>query len=307
MAEARQHTLSGALRARLVRDRIALVAACVLAALALASLVAPLIAPHDPYDPRQLDIMDAELPPLWQAGGDARFPLGTDGQGRDMLSAILYGCGISLVIGLLAVALQAAIGITVGLISGYAGGRVDSLFMRLADIQLSFSTLMVAIIALAVFQAVVGAEQFGALAVPLLVVVIGVAEWPYFARTVRGSVLAEKQKGHVLAAQALGLTPFRIVMRHILPNIVSPLLVVATVQVANAVMAEAALSFLGLGMPVTKPSLGSLIRSGFELILSGVWWITLLPSLVLVTLILAINILGDFLRDALNPRLADRF
>lgn len=282
----------------------ALPPAILLALIATLALLAPLIAPHDPWDPAALDIMDSELPPAWEPGGDPRFRLGTDAQGRDMLSAILYGAGISLAIGLLAVAIQAGVGIGLGVLAGYAGGRVDALLMRLADIQLSLSTLMAAIIALALARTAFGAEAFGDFAVPMLALVIGLAEWPYFARTARGSVLAERRKPYVLAAQALGQTPRRIVALHILPNIASPLVVVATVQAANAIMAEAALSFLGLGMPVTQPSLGSLIRSGFDLLLSGAWWMTLWPGLVLVAIVLSINLLGDALRDALNPRLA---
>lgn len=288
---------------RFKNDRVSFVALLLLVLLAVLCLAAPLIAPYDPYDPNTIDILDSELPPIWQAEGDTRFLLGTDTQGRDMLSAILYGTGISLLIGLAAVVIQALLGVSLGLLAGYAGGRIDAFLMRLADIQLSLSTLMVAIIALALFQKSFGAEQFGVLAVPMLILVIGLAEWPHFARTVRGSVLAERNKDYVLAAQALGLAPLHIVRRHILPNISSPLLIIATVQVANAIMAEAALSFLGLGMPATQPSLGALIRAGFDVILSGVWWITILPSMALVVLILAINMVGDGLRDALNPRL----
>ena len=289
---------------RLKSDRTASLALALIVLMALASALSPLLVNQNPYDPAQLDLMDAEIPPLWSSGGEARFPLGTDAQGRDMLSAMLFGTGVSLLIGLLAVVIQAAVGISLGLTAGYFGGRLDGLLMRLADIQLSLSTLMVAIIALAVFQNLFGAERFGLFAIPLLVIVIGIAEWPHFARTVRGSVLAEREKDYVRAAEALGLRPVRIIARHILPNIASPIIVVAALQVANAIMAEAALSFLGLGMPVSQPSLGALIRAGFELIFSGVWWVTTLPALVLVALILAINLLGDFLRDALNPRLA---
>jgi len=288
---------------RLLSDRAAAAALGFLALLALASALSPFLMSQNPYDPAQLDVLDAEIPPLWSEGGVSRFPLGTDAQGRDMLSAMLFGTGISLTIGLLAVAIQAVLGVSIGLAAGYVGGRLDGLLMRIADIQLSLSTLMVAIIALAIFQTLFGAENFGRLAVPLLVVVIGVAEWPQFARTVRGSVLAERAKDYVLAAEAMGLAPLHIVWRHILPNVASSIIVVATLQVASAVMAEAALSFLGLGMPVSQPSLGALIRAGFDLIFSGVWWITMLPSLVLIALILSINLIGDFLRDALNPRL----
>lgn len=291
------------LRLELLGDRPALVAAGVLFLLLILSVFAPLIAPQDPFDPGVLDILDGELPPFWLEGSDPRFLLGTDSQGRDMLSAMLYGTGLSLIIGVLATLLQVVLGVSIGLVSGYAGGRLDAFFMRLADIQLSLSTLMVAIIALAVFQTAFGAEQFGRFAVLLIVLVIGIAEWPQFARPVRASVLAEKEKDYVLAAHAMGLPSRLVLLRHILPNVLSPVSVIATLQVAGAIMSEAALSFLGLGMPVSQPSLGSLIRAGFEFIFSGAWWITVLPSLVLILLILVINILGDFLRDALNPKL----
>ena len=289
--------------ARLRQDRWAFAAFLMLCLLVLASALAPFFAPQNPFDLVQIDIMDSELPPFWAEDADPRFLLGTDTQGRDLLSAMLYGLGISLLIGLFAVVVQGVLGIMIGLVSGYAGGRLDAFFMRLADIQLSLSTLMVAIVTLAVFQALFGTESYGRLAIVMLVLVIGVAEWPHFARTVRSSVLAEKQKDYVAAARVIGLGPLRIMFRHILPNALPPVLVIATVQVANAVMAEAALSFLGLGMPVNQPSLGSLIRSGFEHIFSGAWWITVLPAGVLVTLILSINLLGDFLRDVLNPKL----
>ncbi|MDJ0949871.1 MAG: ABC transporter permease [Alphaproteobacteria bacterium] len=288
---------------RFLGDPVAMVSAGVLLLFVLGAALAPWIAPQNPYDPLQIDIMDSEIPPVWQAEGEARFVFGTDAQGRDMLSTILYGTGISLTIGVFAVLLQGLIGVTIGLISGYYGGRVDGFFMRLADIQLSFSTLMVAIIVLAVFQAAFGVGLYEELAIIMLILVIGIAEWPQYARTVRANVLAEKEKEYVDAARVIGLSRLRIMFRHILPNTLSPILVISTVQVANAIVAEAALSFLGLGMPVTKPSLGSLIRAGFEFIFSGTWWITIIPSIVLIVLILAINLLGDWLRDVLNPRL----
>jgi peptide/nickel transport system permease protein len=285
---------------------LAAVAAVVLAAIALAALAAPLIAPQDPFDLASFDLLDAELPPVWLKGGDPRFLLGTDSQGRDLFSAILYGSRISLTVGVLAVMIQAAIGIPLGLIAGYAGGRADSLIARLADIQLSLSSLMLAIIALALVRAGLGGETLGRFAVPLLVVVIGLAEWPYFARTARAATQVEAAKDHVRAARALGASGTRIVSSHILPNILSPLIVVATTQIASAVMTEAALSFLGLGLPVTQPSLGTLIRSGYDLIFAGIWWVTLLPGLTLVVLLVAVNVLGDALRDALDPRLSSR-
>jgi len=288
---------------RFRRDPVALISFIVLSALVAAAVLAPLIAPQNPYDQMQIDIMNSEIPPAWQDEADPRFVLGTDHMGRDMYSTILYGMGISLVIGVSAVLLQAMIGVSIGLVAGYLGGRIDAFFMRLADIQLSLSTLMVAIIALAVFQAAFGSELYEELAIVMLILVIGIAEWPQYARTVRASVLAERQKEYVDAARVIGFGSGRIMWRHILPNTMSPILVISTVQIANAIISEAALSFLGLGMPVTMPSLGSLIRSGFEYIFSGAWWITIVPSIVLIVLILVINLLGDWLRDALNPKL----
>ncbi|MCB1829028.1 MAG: ABC transporter permease [Chromatiaceae bacterium] len=292
-----------ALLYRFKRDKVAIASFSVLLLLVVLSFSAPLIAPFDPYDPTQIDIMDADVPPLWQTAGDVRFLLGTDAQGRDIWSSMLYGTRISITIGLFAVLLQSILGIALGLAAGYVGGRLDSFLMRLADIQLSFSTLMVAIVVLAVFQASFGTELYNDLAVFMLILVIGIAEWPQYARTVRASVLAEKQKEYVDAVRVIGLSRRRIMFRHILPNTLSPILVISTVQVANAIMSEAALSFLGLGMPVNQPSLGSLINSGFQYILSGSWWITTFPALLLILLVLVINLLGDWLRDLLNPRL----
>ena len=279
----------------------AALAAIVLGIIALAAMLAPAIAPQDPFDLKSFDVLDAGLPPAWLDGSDPRFLLGTDAQGRDLFSAILYGTRISLIVGVLAVAIQSAIGIPLGLLAGYSGGRVDTIVARAADIQLSLSTLMLAIIALALFRAGLGGESLSRYAVPLLVLVIGLAEWPYFARTARAATQVEAAKDYVRAARALGASRFAIMGRHILPNISSPLIVVATTQIAGAIMAEAALSFLGLGMPVTKPSLGTLIRSGYDLIFAGAWWVTVLPGLVLVGLLVSVNLLGDALRDGLDP------
>lgn len=285
------------------RNPVAVVSLLVFAVITVMSFLAPLIAPFDPYDPAQIDIMNSEYPPVWVSGADPQFMLGTDDQGRDLWSTILYGTRLSLLIGICAVALQAFLGISIGLIAGYVGGRIDSLLMRLADIQLSFSTLMVAIIFLAVTQAMFGSETFNQYAIYFLIAVIGVAEWPQYARTVRATVLAEKKKEYVDSARVLGFGPIRIMVRHILPNSLSPIFVISTVQVANAIISEASLSFLGLGMPPSQPSLGSLISSGFDYIFSGSWWITAIPGIVLVVLVLVINLLGDWLRDALNPKL----
>lgn len=288
-------------------DRVAMISFGILLVFLLGALFAPLLSTMNPHDPAQIDLMDSEIPPVWSesdyAEPDERFWLGTDAQGRDMFSAILYGLRISIIIGVFAVAFQMVLGIGIGLISGYVGGKVDAFFMRLADIQLSLSTMMIAIIVLAIFQATFGAELYEELAIFMLVAVIGIAEWPQYARTIRASVLAEKNKEYVDAARVIGLSSPVIMVRHILPNTLSPLLVISTVQVANAIISEAALSFLGLGMPVTMPSLGSLISAGFAYIFSGSWWITTIPALVLITLILTINLIGDWLRDVLNPKL----
>jgi len=280
----------------------AMFAALLLGVVALASLFAPLIAPQDPFDLSSFDLLDSELPPFWQDGSDPRFLLGTDAQGRDLFSAILYGTRISLLVGILAVIIQAAIGVPLGLFAGYFRGRVDGLVSRAADIQLSLSTLMMAIIVMALVRAGFGGEVLSRFAVPLLVLVIGLAEWPVFARTARAATWVEAAKDYVRGARALGSSDRAIVRRHILPNILSPLVVVATTQVAGAIMAEAALSFLGLGMPVTKPSLGTLIRSGYDLMFAGTWWVTVLPGLVLIAVLISVNVLGDALRDLLDPR-----
>ncbi|CAB5159734.1 Dipeptide ABC transporter, permease protein DppC (TC 3.A.1.5.2) [Olavius algarvensis associated proteobacterium Delta 3] len=285
------------------RDRVAMVSFGVLVFLILVGILAPLAAPFNPYDADSIDIMNSEIPPSWMEAGEKSFLLGTDIQGRDLLSTMIYGLRLSIMIGCGAVLLQALLGVMVGLAAGYLGGRVDSILMRLADIQLSFPYLMVAIFISAIFQVAFGIGRYEEMAVPLLVVIIGLAEWPVYARTVRASVLGEKNKEYVEAARVIGLSPGLIMIRHILPNTMTSVLVISTIQVANAVMSEAALSFLGLGMPVTKPSLGSLIRSGFEYIFSGSWWITLFPGFLLVILVLVINLLGDWLRDVLNPKL----
>jgi len=285
------------------RDYIAITSFIILLGLLIAGFGAPIFAPHNPYDSSSIKIMDSEIPPVWMEKGILSFILGTDAQGRDILSTMLYGMRVSLIIGLGAVLLEAFVGITIGLIAGYFGGKTDAFLMRTADVQLSFSTYMVAIFISAIFQAMFGVAQYENIAVPLLILVIGIAEWPKYARTVRASVIAEKKKEYVEAAKVMGFKGHRIMWKHILPNTLSPVFVISTLQVANAIMSEAALSFVGLGMPITKPSLGSLINSGFKYIFSGSWWITVFPGILLVVLVLVINLLGDFLRDALNPKL----
>ncbi|WP_025672877.1 ABC transporter permease [Salinivibrio socompensis] len=285
------------------RDKVAMASFTIFMVFLLLAVFAPLVAPTNPYDLMAIDIMDSELPPAWMEWSDPRFLLGTDNQGRDILSTMIYGLRISLTIGLCAVGLQLILGTIIGLSAGYFGGRIDSFFMRIADIQLSFSTMMVAIIVSAIFKASFGSEFYSQYAILMLVVIIGIAEWPQYARTIRASVLAEKKKEYVEAARVMGFRSPRIMFRHILPNCLSPILVISTVQVANAIMSEAALSFLGLGMPVDQPSLGSLISIGFNYIFSGSWWITAFPGIALVLLVLVINLLGDWLRDVFNPKI----
>ncbi|MCW8356457.1 MAG: ABC transporter permease [Marinomonas sp.] len=290
------HILSG-----FVGDKLAMLALIIFLFYCLVALLAPLVAPFDIVDPAFMDLMNSEIAPSW-ISGDSRFLLGTDAQGRDLLSVILYGTRLSLTIGICAVLIQATLGICIGLVAGYLGGRIDNFLMRCADIQLSFSNMMVAIVFLAIFQSLFGMARYQQLAMVILILVIGLTEWPLFARTIRASVLAEKQQEYVDAARVMGISSKRIMFRHILPNTLSPILVIFTVQIANAIVAEAALSFLGLGMPATEPSLGSLISEGFAYMFAGSWWICVIPSVTLIILILAMNLLGDWLRDHLNPR-----
>ena len=285
------------------RDKVAIFSFVTLTVFLMLALTAPWISPMDPYDSANIDIMNSEIPPAWMEEGSREFLLGTDNQGRDMLSTMFYGLRTSILIGIGAVALQGIIGVMVGLVAGYFGGKTDAFLMRLADIQFAFPYLMVAIFMSAIFQVIFGLGSFERLAVPLLIVIIGLSNWPMFARTIRASVMGEKNKEYVEAARVIGL-PRRIIMfRHILPNSLTSVMVISTIQVANAVMSEAALSFLGLGMPVTQPSLGSLIRAGQEFFFSGSWWITVFPGIWLVVFVLVINLLGDWMRDVLNPKL----
>ena len=264
-----------------------------LAVIAVAALCAPLISPQNPYDLAQLDIMDARLPPGSKSAAGWTFWLGTDDQGRDMLSAILYGLRISLSVGVTSTLAALAIGLTLGLAAAYFGGRTDALVMRIADIQLSFPAILIALILLAVLGQ-------GTLKIIAALVTV---QWAYYARTVRSAALVEKRKEYIEAARCLALPPLRIALRHLLPNCLPPIMVVATVQVAAAITLEATLSFLGLGLPITEPSLGLLIANGYQYLLSGKYWISFFPGLALLATILSINLVADHLRDVLNPRL----
>jgi peptide/nickel transport system permease protein len=282
---------------------VAVVSALVLFVCLAAALFAPWVAPHNPFDLATLNLSDALTPPRGLSGAKPEYLLGTDDQGRDVLSAILFGTRISLLVGVAAVALSVTIGVSLGLVSGYAGGRLDAFIMRAADVQLSFPAILIALLIDGVARAVLPRESHGEVALLVLIVAIGVSNWPQYARTVRGSTLVEKNKEYVQAARVIGVTPAAIVFRHLLPNVLGPVLVLATINIATAIVLEATLSFLGVGVPPTRPSLGTLIRVGNDFLFSGEWWITIFPGAALVILVLAINLLGDWLRDALNPRL----
>jgi len=282
---------------------VAMLATFLLIALLVAAFGAPWIAPHNPFDLATIDLLDALKPPVWLADGTTKYLLGTDSQGRDMLSALMYGTKVSLLIGLAAVAGAMSLGIGLGLISGYAGGRIDALIMRVADVQLSFPAILIALLIDGVARAVVPGDMHEVIAFPVLVGAIALAGWPQYARTVRGSTLVEKNREYVQAARVIGISSPVIMFRHVLPNVLGPVLVLATVHLATAIITEATLSFLGVGVPPTSPSLGTLIRIGNDFLFSGEWWITIFPGLMLVLISLSVNLLGDWLRDALNPRL----
>jgi peptide/nickel transport system permease protein len=247
--------------------------------------------------------MDASLPPAWDEKGSVKFFLGTDDQGRDVLSAILFGTRLSLVIGLAGVVFAVLIGVALGLLAGFAGGRTDAFLMRVADVQLSFPAILIALLIAGVARELFPREVHDQVAFPVLVIAIALSGWPQYARTVRGSTMVEKNKEYILAARVIGVTPMKIMASHLLPNVLGPVLVLGTVHIATAILTEATLSFLGVGVPPTTPSLGTLIRIGNDFLFSGEWWITIFPGFALVALVLAINLLGDWLRDALNPRL----
>ncbi|MCY3703379.1 MAG: ABC transporter permease [Rhodospirillales bacterium] len=285
------------------RSPTVVVAAGVAAIMMMAALFAPLIAPQDPFDLAALSILDAHIPPAWMAADDHRFLLGSDDQGRDVLSAILYGSRISIGVGFASVALALVLGVSLGLLAGYAGGRLDALIMRTAEIQLSFPTILIALLLNGVMRSILPAELQDQLAIPVLIVAIGISGWVQYARTVRGTTLVEKNKEYVQAARLIGIHPLMIMLRHILPNTMGPVLVIATIHLAVAIITEATLSFLGVGVPPTEPSLGTLIRIGNDFLFSGEWWITMFPGAALAILVLAVNLLGDWLRDAFNPKL----
>ena len=282
-----------------------LVVAATIAALIcfLGAAFAGLVAPHNPFDLKTLNLTDAFTPPAWTEAGRAQFFLGTDDQGRDVLSTIMYGSRVSLLVGVAAVMLSMIVGITLGLISGYVGGKLDAFIMRVADVQLSFPAILIALLIDGVARTVVGREHHEEIAVYVLIFAIAASGWVQYARTVRGSTLVERNKEYVQAARVIGRRPLAIMFSHVLPNVLGPVMVLATLHVGTAIITEATLSFLGVGVPPTKPSLGTLIRIGNDFLFSGEWWITVFPGAALVVIVLSINIIGDWLRDALNPKL----
>ena len=285
------------------RSPMVVISALFLIFAVLAATFAPLVAPYDPFDLASIDLMDAEMPPGEESFTGKTFLLGTDDQGRDILSTIIYGARISLIVGIASVLFSLILGVGLGLISGYVGGRVDAFIMRVADIQLSFPSILIALLIDGVARGIMPRELHTELALYVLVFAIGVSGWVQYARTVRGSTLVEREKEYVQAARVIGMGPALILRRHVLPNVMGPVLVIATIHLAIAIITEATLSFLGVGVPPTTPSLGTLIRIGNDYLFSGAWWITIFPGIALVLLVLAINLLGDWLRDALNPKL----
>jgi peptide/nickel transport system permease protein len=257
------------------------------------AIFGPLFVWQDPYDVSQLELMDSFKPPLWLDGGDPRYLLGTDGQGRDVLASIIYGARISAFIGIAAMACSCVIGTILGLISGYYGGMLDAVIMRVADIQLSFPSMLIALFLMSAFGNGIG----------MILIALTAVGWVVYARTVRGSTLSEIQKEYIQAARVAGLNDAQIIRRHVLPNVLTPLIVVSTIQVGTFILIEASLSFLGVGVPITEPSLGLLVKEGFDVLFSGIWWTSAFPGLFIMFLVFGINLFGDFLRDELNPRL----
>ncbi len=293
------HDLAYSLR----RSPVTLVAALLVLLCVGGAALAPWIAPHHPFDLASLELNDAFLPPAWAAKGDPRYLLGTDDQGRDVLSTIMYGGRISLGVGFAAVLFSLALGVPLGLLSGYLGGRLDAFIMRVADVQLSFPAILIALLIDGVTRVALPRELHDQLSLYVLVLAIGISGWVQYARTVRASTLVEKNKEYVQAARVIGRHPLAIMLRHVLPNVTGPVLVLATIHIGTAIITEATLSFLGIGVPPTQPSLGTLVRIGNDFLFSGEWWISVFPGAALVILVLSVNLLGDWLRDALNPKL----
>lgn len=281
---------------------VAITAAAVALVCVLSALFAGIVAPHNPFDLTTLELADARLPPAWEEGGQRKYLLGTDDQGRDILSALIYGARISLLVGFASVVLSVIVGVGLGLLAGFVGGKTDAVIMRICDVMLSFPSILIALLVNGVGRAMFP-HAHDTLAFTVLILAIALPGWVQYARTVRGSTLVERNKEYVQAARVIGVPRLRIMRRHVLPNVLGPVLVLATIHIATAIITEATLSFLGVGVPPTEPSLGTLIRIGNDFLFAGEWWITIFPGVVLMMIALSVNLLGDWLRDALNPRL----
>lgn len=299
----RRYTIENELLYLFLNSRIAQVAALVAVLMIGGAALAAWVAPTNPYDLTSFDLLDSLLPPSWSEQGDSRFIIGTDDQGRDLLSAILYGTRLSLLVGILSITFASVLGVSVGLMAGYLGGRFDAIVMRIADVQLSLPAILTALLIDGIARGILPQQNHDDLMIVVLTVAIGLSLWVNFARTARASTFVEKNKEYVQASETMGMHPARIMLVQILPNILGPIMVILTVDLAVAILLEATLSFLGVGVPPNQPSLGTLIRIGTEYLFSGEWWIVAFPSLTLIVLIVSVNVLGDFLRDALNPKL----
>jgi peptide/nickel transport system permease protein len=287
-------------------SKVAIVSFVIFLFIAFCSFFAELVSPYNPFDPINISLMDAFIPPVWSEGGDIRFILGTDQQGRDMLSTIIYGSRISLIVGFASIIFAMVLGVLLGVTSGYLGGKYEIIVMRLTDVQLTIPSILMALLVDGIARAIISKSMHDEMAIYVLIFAIGISEWPQFARVTRASTLVEKNKEYVAASKIIGLSGIYIMFKHILPNILRPVLVIATIGLALAIIAESTLSFLGVGVPPTTPSLGTLIRFGNNFLFSGEWWITFFPAIFLVVLALSINLLGDWMRDALNPKLKKR-
>ena len=303
MDESLQRLLDSDIWFSFKQSKVTVCAALVSTTMILAAAVAPLISLQNPFDPASLSLMDAFSPPVWLDEGTWAFPLGSDNQGRDLYSAILYGSRVSLLIGFSSVLLAMLVGVSLGLVAGYIGGVVDGIIMRVADVQISFPAILIALLIDGVMRAMLPGERHEEMVFYVLVLSIGLSQWVQFARTVRGSTMVERNKEYVQAARVIGVSRVMIMLRHILPNVMGPVLVIATISLAVAILTEATLSFLGVGVPPTEPSLGTLIRIGQDFLFSGEWWIVIFPGITLAALLLAVNLVGDWMRDAFNPKL----
>ena len=288
------------------KSKVAIVSSIIFVTIVLTSLLAVVIAPYNPFDPKSVLLMDAFTPPIWSIGGSVDFLLGTDQQGRDMLSTMIYGSQISLIVGFASIIFAMVLGVFLGVTAGYLGGRYEIVVMRFTDVQLTIPSILMALLVDGIARGFISKSLHNDMAIYVLILAIGISEWPQFARITRAATLVEKNKEYVLASRIIGLSDIVIMIKHILPNILRPILVIATIGLSQAIITESTLSFLGVGFPPTNPSLGTLIRFGNNFLFSGEWWITFFPAIFLVVLALSINLLGDWMRDALNPKLKVR-